>query len=290
MCHITLLPMRGPSSAVSAGASTSRSSAIERFLKGESNTTRCRAHKGEEAMSGHNKWSTIKHKKGKADAARGQLFSKLVKEITAAAREGGGDVETNNRLRAAVDAAKTSNMPSDNIVKAIKRGTGEIEGITFEEMQYEAYGPGGVAILIDILTDNKNRTAAEVRHILTRGGGRLGAKNSVAYLFNSRGQIYIDGTRYTEDQVIEAGLEAGAEDVQASGEVIVVTTVPSSLYKVKDAIEESGIETDSAEVARIADTTVMPSEKEADQAVKLLEMLEEHEDIQRVHTNLEMPE
>jgi len=241
-------------------------------------------------MSGHNKWSTIKHKKGKADAARGQLFSKLVKEITAAAREGGGDPETNARLRAAVDAAKSSNMPSDNVEKAIKRGTGEIEGVVFEEMQYEAYGPGGVAILIDILTDNKNRTAAEVRHILTRGGGRLGAKNSVAYLFNSRGQIFVSASKSTEDQILEAGLDAGLEDVQVADDTIVATTSPSVLYKVRDALEQAGIEIDSIELAKVAETTVVPSEKEAEQAVKLLEMLEEHDDVQRVHTNLEMPE
>jgi YebC/PmpR family DNA-binding regulatory protein len=240
-------------------------------------------------MSGHNKWSTIKHKKGKADAARGQLFSKLVKEITASAREGGGDIETNARLRAAVDAAKSNNMPSENIERALKRGTGEIEGVIFEEMQYEAYGPGGVAILIDLLTDNKNRTAAEVRHILTRGGGRLGAKNSVAYLFNSKGQIYIDSSRYSEDQVIEVGLDAGADDVQDTGEMIVVTTAPSTIYKVRDHLEKSGIEVESSEVAKIADTTVIPTEKEAEQAVRLLEMLEEHDDVQHVHTNLEMP-
>jgi YebC/PmpR family DNA-binding regulatory protein len=241
-------------------------------------------------MSGHNKWSTIKHKKGKADAARGQLFSKLVKEITAASREGGGDTETNARLRAAVDAAKSSNMPSDNVEKAIKRGTGEIEGVVFEEMQYEAYGPGGVAILIEILTDNKNRTAAEVRHILTRGGGRLGAKNSVAYLFSSRGQIYISASKFNEDQVLEAGLDAGLEDVLVSDDTIVATTTPSTLYKVREALEKAGIEVDNAEMAKVAETNVVPSGREAEQAVKLLEMLEEHDDVQRVHTNLEMPE
>jgi YebC/PmpR family DNA-binding regulatory protein len=241
-------------------------------------------------MSGHNKWSTIKHKKGKADAVRGQLFSKLVKEIAAAAREGGGDTETNARLRAAVDAAKSSNMPSDNVEKAIKRGTGEIEGVIFEEMQYEAYGPGGVAILIEILTDNKNRTAAEVRHILTRGGGRLGAKNSVAYLFSSRGQIYINASKFNEDQVLEAGLDAGLEDVLVSDDTIVATTTPSTLYKVREALEKAGIEVDNAEMAKVAETNVVPSGREAEQAVKLLEMLEEHDDVQRVHTNLEMPE
>jgi YebC/PmpR family DNA-binding regulatory protein len=241
-------------------------------------------------MSGHNKWSTIKHKKGKADAARGALFSKLVKEITASAREGGGDPNMNARLRVAVDAAKASNMPADNIDRAIKRGTGEIEGVIFEEMQYEAYGPGGVAILIDLLTDNKNRTAAEVRHILTRGGGRLGAKNSVAYLFTSRGQIYIDTATTDEDRVLEIALDAGAEDVQTVNETIVVSTVPSELYRVKDALEKAGLKTEGAEVAKVAATPVVPSEKEAEQAAKLMEMLEEHDDVQGVHSNLEMPD
>jgi YebC/PmpR family DNA-binding regulatory protein len=196
----------------------------------------------------------------------------------------------NARLRVAVDAAKASNMPADNIDKAIKRGTGEIEGIVYEEMQYEAYGPGGVAILIDILTDNKNRTAAEVRHILTRCGGRLGAKNSVAYLFTSRGQIYIDSSLYDEDKVIEAGLEAGAEDVQSSDDTIVVVTSPSQVYVVKEGLEKAGITVDGAEVAKIADTMVALPGKEAEQAARLLEMLEEHDDVQSVHSNLEMVE
>ncbi len=241
-------------------------------------------------MSGHNKWSTIKHKKGKADALRGALFSKLVKEITASAREGGGDTSMNARLRVAVDAAKASNMPADNIDKAIKRGTGEIEGVIYEEMQYEVYGPGGVAILVDVLTDNKNRAAAEIRHILTRGGGRLGAKNSVAYLFTSRGQIFVDSSRHDEEKVMEAGLEAGAEDIQSSDDTIIVVTNPTRLYVVKEGLEKAGISVDGAEVAKVADTMVVPSAKEAEQAARLLEMLEEHDDVQAVHTNLEMPE
>ncbi len=241
-------------------------------------------------MSGHNKWSTIKHKKGKADAARGKLFSKLVKEITCASREGGGDPMMNARLRVAVDAAKASNMPAENIERAIKRGTGEIEGVTFEEMQYEVYGPGGVAILIDLLTDNRNRTAAEVRHILTRGGGRLGAKNSVAYLFTTRGQIFVDGGKVDEDRVIEAALEAGAEDVQAEEGTIVVTTAATDLYTVRDGLESAGIEIEGLEVAKVAETTVAAGPKETEQALKLLEMLEDHDDVQAVHTNMEMPE
>lgn len=241
-------------------------------------------------MSGHNKWSTIKHKKGKADAVRGALFSKLVKEITASAREGGGDPNMNARLRVAVDAAKASNMPADNIEKAIKRGTGEIEGVVYEEMQYEAYGPGGVAILIDVLTDNKNRAAAEIRHMLTRGGGRLGAKNSVAYHFTSRGQIFVDARKYDEEKVMEAGLEAGAEDIQSEDDTIIVVTSPAQLYTVKEGLEKAGITVDGAESTKVADNVVVPDRKEAEQAARLLEMLEEHDDVQAVHTNLEMPE
>ena len=209
-------------------------------------------------MSGHNKWSSIKHKKGKADAARGRIFSRLVKEITVAARQGGGEIDSNSRLRVAIETAKSQNMPYENIERAIKRGTGELEGVSYEEMTYEAYGPGGVAIIIEVLTDNRNRSAAEIRNILSKGGGHLGSRNSVAYLFSSIGQIAIDGAKFDEDTVLEAGLDAGAEDVQTED-----TKIPSN--------------------------TVIPQGREAEQALKLLEVLEEHDDVQAVHTNLEMP-
>ncbi len=239
-------------------------------------------------MSGHNKWSSIKHKKQKADAARGKIFSRLVKEIAVAAREGGGDVETNVRLRVGVETAKSQNMPSDNIERAIKRGTGALEGITYEEMTYEAYGPGGVAIIIEVLTDNKNRTAAEIRHILSKHGGHLGSRNSVAYMFSRVGKIVIDGTRYTEDQVLEAGLEAGLEDVQKIDEVILASTAPSDVFDVKNALVDMGVIPDSAEVTKEPEIYIALSSKEAHKAVELLEILEDSEDVQAIHTNFEM--
>jgi len=239
-------------------------------------------------MSGHNKWSSIKHKKQKADAARGKIFSRLVKEISVAAREGGGDVETNVRLRVGVETAKSHNMPSDNIERAIKRGTGALEGITYEEMTYEAYGPGGVAIIIEVLTDNKNRTAAEIRHILGKHGGHLGSRNSVAYMFSRVGKIVIDGATYTEDQVLEAGLEAGLEDVQTIDEVIIASTSPSDVFDVKNALVEMNVIPESAEVTKEPENYIGLSEKEAHKALELLEILEDNEDVQAIHTNFEM--
>lgn len=239
-------------------------------------------------MSGHNKWSSIKHKKQKADAARGKIFSRLVKEISVAAREGGGDVETNARLRVAVETAKSHNMPSDNIDRAIKRGTGALEGITYDEMTYEAYGPGGVAIIIEVLTDNKNRTAAEIRHILSKHGGHLGSRNSVAYMFSRVGKIVIDGNQYTEDQVLEAGLEAGLEDVQKLDEVIIASTAPSDVFDVKNALVEMNVIPQSAEVTKEPENYIGLSEKEAHKAIELLEILEDNDDVQAIHTNFEM--
>ena len=239
-------------------------------------------------MSGHNKWSTIKHKKGKADAIRGRIFSRLVKEISVAARQGGGDPEMNPRLRVAVDTARSQNMPGDNIERAIKRGTGELEGITYEEMVYEAYGPGGVAIIIEVLTDNKNRSAAEIRHILTKGGGSLGSKNSVAYLFSREGQLAIDAGSHTEDDVLEAGLEAGLEDVQVQDDMIVATSAPDDVFEVKKTLEKAGIRVDSAEVTKVPSNTVVLEGKDAEKAMKLLESLEEHDDVQALYSNFDM--
>jgi len=239
-------------------------------------------------MSGHNKWSSIKHKKQKADAARGKIFSRLVKEISVAAREGGGDVESNARLRVGVETAKSHNMPSENIERAIKRGTGALEGVTYEEMTYEAYGPGGVAIIIEVLTDNKNRTAAEIRHILSKHGGHLGSRNSVAYMFSRVGKIVIDGTRYTEDQVLEAGLEAGLEDVQKIDEVIIASTAPSDVFDVKNALVEMNVIPQSAEVSKEPENYIALNAKEAHKAVELLEILEDNDDVQAIHTNFEM--
>jgi YebC/PmpR family DNA-binding regulatory protein len=244
----------------------------------------------ERLMSGHNKWSSIKHKKQKADAARGRIFSRLVKEISVAAREGGGDVESNSRLRVAVETAKSQNMPSDNIDRAIKRGTGELEGVSYEEIIYEAYGPGGVAIIIEVLTDNKNRTAAEIRHILSKHGGHLGSRNSVAYMFNRVGKITVDGSSYTEDQVLEAGLEAGLEDVIADEDLIIVSTSPSDVFDVKNALVENGVVPESAEVTKEPDTFISLGSKDAEKALELLEILEDYDDVQAIHTNFEMQE
>jgi YebC/PmpR family DNA-binding regulatory protein len=238
-------------------------------------------------MSGHNKWSTIKHKKGKADAERGRIFSRLVKEITVAAREGGGDPEMNPRLRVAVDTAKSQNMPNDNIDRAIKRGTGELEGVTYEEITYEAYGPGGVAILIEVLTDNRNRSAAEIRHTLSKGGGSLGQRNSVAYLFAKQGQLTVDSSAHSEDQVMEAGLEAGLSDVYTDDGLHVLSTLPEDVFKVRDALEEAGIKVESAEIVKVPSNTVALSGREADQTVRLLNALEENEDIQAVYSNFD---
>jgi YebC/PmpR family DNA-binding regulatory protein len=240
-------------------------------------------------MSGHNKWSSIKHKKGKADAARGRIFSRLVKEIAVAARQGGSDIDSNPRLRVAIETAKSQNMPSDNIDRAVKRGTGELEGVSYEEITYEAYGPGGVAIIIEVLTDNKNRSAAEIRHLLSKGGGHLGSRNSVAYLFSSVGQITIDATKHDEDTVLEAGLEAGADNVHSEDDLLIVTAAPLEIFEVRNLLEEAGIEIESAEVTKIPASTVVPQEREAEQALRLLENLEENDDVQAVHTNLEMP-
>lgn len=239
-------------------------------------------------MSGHNKWSTIKHKKGKADAIRGRIFSRLVKEISVAARQGGGDPEMNPRLRVAVDTARSQNMPGDNIERAIKRGTGELEGITYEEMVYEAYGPGGVAIIVEVLTDNKNRSAAEIRHILTKGGGSLGSKNSVAYLFSREGQLTIDAASHTEDDVLEAGLEAGLEDVQVQDDIIIATSAPDDVFEVKKTLEKAGIRVDSAEITKVPSNTVFLEGKDAEKAMKLLESLEEHDDVQALYSNFDM--
>ena len=241
-------------------------------------------------MSGHNKWSTIKHKKGKADAARGKILSRLVKEISVAARAGGGDPDMNPRLRVAVDSAKGQNMPNENIDRAIKRGTGELEGVTYEEMMYEAYGPGGVAIIIEVLTDNKNRAAAEIRHALTKGGGTLGSKNSVAYLFSKQGQILIDGTSHTEDEVLEAGLDAGLEDVSVVDDTVIASASPEDVFSVKDALEEAGVKVISAEVTKVPANTVVLSGKEAVRTMKLLDALEDLDDVQALFSNFDMDE
>jgi YebC/PmpR family DNA-binding regulatory protein len=241
-------------------------------------------------MSGHSKWASIKHKKGAADARRGQTFTKIIKEISIAARLGGGDPDGNPRLRTAVLKARMANMPKDNVDRAIKKGTGELEGTTYSELTYEAYGPGGVAILIDVLTDNKNRTAAELRHVLARGGGNLSEAGSVSRLFKRKGIISYNAADYKEDDILAVALDAGAEDVTKTGEAIEVMTEPEDFEKVLAALEKAGFKQQTAEVMRIAEAEVSLNEEKTRQALKLIENLEDHEDVQSVASNLEIPE
>jgi YebC/PmpR family DNA-binding regulatory protein len=241
-------------------------------------------------MSGHSKWATIKHKKGAADAKRGQMFTKLIKEISSAARLGGGDANANPRLRTAVLKARTANMPKDNIDRAIKKGLGELEGVNYTEITYEAYGPGGVAILVDVLTDNKNRTAADVRYILSKGGGNLGESGSVAYLFKRKGIIGYEASKYTEDQVLEVALDAGAEDVAKEGDTIEVTTDPDDFEKVLAALEKAGLEHSSAEITKIADTYITLENEKTGKVIRLIENLDDHEDVQSVSSNIDIPD
>ena len=241
-------------------------------------------------MSGHSKWATIKHKKGALDAKRGQLFTKLIKEISIAARMGGGDLEGNPRLRTAVLKARAANMPKDNIDRAIKKGTGELEGAMYEELNYEAYAPGGGAMLIEVLTDNKNRAAAEIRNIITRSGANLGTSGSVAYLFKRKGVLTYDGEKYTEDQILEAALDAGADDVVNEEGSLMVYTDPNSFEPVLNAMNAKGFETLGAEVSMIPDTYITVDIDTAQKIQKLIDKLEENEDVQNVYHNIEMPE
>jgi YebC/PmpR family DNA-binding regulatory protein len=241
-------------------------------------------------MSGHSKWASIKHKKGAADARRGKLFTKIIKEIIIAARMGGGEIEANPRLRAAVLKAKSANMPKDNIERAIKKGTGDLDGVTYEELSYEAYGPGGVALLIEILTDNKNRTAAEVRNILSKGGGTLGESGCVAYLFKRKGIIAFEASQYKEDDILAVALDAGAEDISTEGDAIEVVCEPEDFERVLDALTAAGFKHTMAEVSMIADATVALDKDKTEKAMRLIENLEDHDDVQSVATNLDVPD
>ncbi|HTK32358.1 MAG TPA: YebC/PmpR family DNA-binding transcriptional regulator [Candidatus Saccharimonadaceae bacterium] len=236
-------------------------------------------------MSGHSKWATIKRKKAATDQARGKMFSKYIKEITIAARHGGGDLEANPRLRTAVSAAKAVNMPANNIERAIKRGTGEVEGVTYEEAQYEGYAPGGVAILVEIATDNRNRTAGDIRHILTKHGGNMAEAGSVSYLFKPRGVLVVERTAIAEDALIELALEAGAEDVQPGPEHFEVLTAPQHFEAVKEALAAKNVPTTSAEITKVASVEVPLTEREAEAVLRLVDALEDHDDVQRVHAN-----
>jgi len=241
-------------------------------------------------MSGHSKWATIKRKKAATDAARGKTFSKLIKEITIAARHGGGDLESNPRLRSAVAAAKAVNMPANNIDRAVKRGSGEIEGATYEEAHYEGYAPGGVALLVEVATDNKNRTAGDVRHILTKYGGNMGEAGSVSYLFKPRGLIVIDKSAIAEDALIDLALEAGADDVNSEGESYEVLTPPGALEAVKDALAKKNVVVVSAEQTKLATLQVAVTGKEAEAVLRLMDALEDHDDVQKVYANFSVPD
>jgi YebC/PmpR family DNA-binding regulatory protein len=241
-------------------------------------------------MSGHSKWATIKHAKGAADAKRGQIFTKLIKEISIAARMGGGNPEGNPRLRTAVLKARGANMPKDNIDRAIKKGTGEREGVSYEELTYEAYAPGGVAVLIEVLTDNKNRAAADVRNILTRAGGQLATAGSVSRLFRRQGIITLDGEKYTEDQIMEAAIEGGAEDVALSDGIIEVTSAPEDFEAVANTLSEKGFQSMSAEISMVPDAYVSLDDEGTAKAVKLIDRLEENDDVQNVYSNINIPE
>ncbi|MCX5817050.1 MAG: YebC/PmpR family DNA-binding transcriptional regulator [Proteobacteria bacterium] len=239
-------------------------------------------------MSGHSKWSSIKHKKGAADAKRGKIFTKLIKEITTAARIGGGDPEANARLRVAVAQAKTENMPKDNIDRAIKKGTGGLEGESYEEYTYEGYGPGGVAILIEVLTDNKKRTTAEVRHTLSRLNGNMGEAGCVSWMFNKKGYISFDKKTVDEDKIMELALEAGAEDVTADENEIEVITDISDFENVKKVFDSNGIKYTVSEISMIPQTSVKLDGKNAETMLKLMEMLEDSDDVQNVYANFDI--
>jgi YebC/PmpR family DNA-binding regulatory protein len=239
-------------------------------------------------MAGHSKWKQIKHYKAATDAKRGAKFTKMIREITMAAKQGGGDPGGNPRLRTAIDIAKAASMPKDNIERAIKKGTGELEGVDYVEVTYEGYGPGGVALMIQAVSDNPTRTVADIRHKLSRGGGNLGATNSVAWMFDRKGQIYLDATGADEDTALEAALDAGAEDFRREDEQFVVTTEPTHLHAVKSALESRGIVASEAEIAWIPKNTVRVEGKTAESLVKLLEELEDLDDVQKVDANFDM--
>lgn len=241
-------------------------------------------------MSGHSKWSTIKRKKAATDAARGKVFTKYIKEITIAARSGGGDPDSNPRLRTAILAAKSVNMPAANIDRAIKKGTGELEGATIEEMHFEGYGPAGVAILVECATDNRNRAASDVRHLLTKFGGSLAAAGAVAYLFKSRGLIVVDKSAIAEDALLELVLDAGADDVNTEGDAFEVFTAPAAFEAVREALARRDVPLQSAEVTKLASVTVTLGEKEAGSVLRLIEQLEDNDDVQKVYANFVIPD
>ena len=241
-------------------------------------------------MSGHSKWATIKRKKAATDAKRGKMFTKLIREITVAARDGGGDPNFNPRLRLAVDNAKAGNMPAENITRAIKKGTGELEGVSYEEVVYEGYGPGGVALYIETLTDNQNRTVADVRHVLTKLGGSLGTTGSVGWQFDRKGQIYVEASRNSEESVFEAAIEAGADDVEPVEDEFIVTTEASSFHEVQAGMKSAGIEFERAELTWIPQSEIRVEGRDAEKLIKLMEALEDIDDVQQVSSNADIDE
>jgi YebC/PmpR family DNA-binding regulatory protein len=241
-------------------------------------------------MSGHSKWHTIKHKKGALDAKRGKLFTRLIKEITVAARMGGGKVEDNPRLRKVVNEAKGANMPNDTIDKAIKRGTGELEGVNYEEITYEGYGPGGVAVLIDTVTDNRNRTVAELRHLFSKNGGNLGESGSVGWMFDKKGYIVVDRAAKSEDELFELAIEAGAEDMKEDGDNFEILTAPENFDAVLESVKTAGIEPEAAEVSMIPQNYIHLEGADAKQMLKLYDALDDHDDVQKVSANFDIDE
>jgi YebC/PmpR family DNA-binding regulatory protein len=243
-------------------------------------------------VSGHSKWAQIKHKKASTDAKRGKIFTKIVKELTVAARIGGGDVSGNPRLRTAIEKAKEVNMPADNIKRAIMKGTGELPGVNYEELVYEGYGPGGAAILMEILTDNKNRTSSEIRHIMTKNGGNLGESGCVAWMFQKKGYILVDKTKIDEDSLMSIVLDAGAEDMKndPKEESFEIITSPENMNIVKSSIEKAGIPVSFAEITMLPKNYATLDGKNAEQMIRLIEALEDHDDIQNVYTNFDAPD
>jgi YebC/PmpR family DNA-binding regulatory protein len=242
-------------------------------------------------MSGHSKWHTIKHKKGALDAKRGKIFTKLIKEITVAARTGGsGDVDANARLRKAVNDAKAQNMPNDTIDRAIKRGTGELEGVNYEEITYEGYGIGGVAVMVETMTDNRNRTVAELRHLFSKNGGNLGEAGSVAWMFDKKGLIVVDKEAKSEDELFEIAIEAGAEDMRDEGDVFEIYTAPENYEAVDEAIKKAGIEPQASEISMIPQNYIKLEGADAGKMLKLYEALDDHDDVQKVYANFDIDE
>jgi YebC/PmpR family DNA-binding regulatory protein len=241
-------------------------------------------------MSGHSKWSTIKHKKGAADAKRGKTFTRIIKEMTVAARMGGGDPNSNPRLRSAVAEAKAANMPKDNVERAIKRGTGELEGVSYEEITYEGYGPGGVALMVEVMTDNTNRTTPEIRHMLEKNGGNMGTPGSVRFQFDRKGYLSVDKKAADEDKLMEIALEAGADDLLSFGDAFEIYTSPENFEQVRLALEKNKIATIEAKLGQIAKNPVTLDDAKAKQMIRLMESLDDHEDVQNVWSNFDIPD